>query len=161
MTDAEKDQAITDLIELVGAVDGLLQVQTGLDVDNLEKCLGRTFSEQDRTEITDKVLAAKRYTFIESGATHPKFQETFTQVTTPEQQETVGGRPGALTGRLSRSRGRGDQVAQLWGGVASDYVARGRNRLRSLESQTARPGIRKLRVSAGEREDSGSFHGHA
>ncbi len=90
MTDAEKDQAITDLIELVGAVDGLLQVQTGLDVDNLEKCLGRIFSEEDRTEITDKVLAAKRYTFIESGATHPKFQETFTQVTTPEQQETVG-----------------------------------------------------------------------
>ena len=90
MNDAEKDEAIADLIELVGAVDGLLQVQSGLDVDNLEKCLGRTFSEADRAEITDKVLAAKRYMFIESGATHPKFQETFTQVTTPEQQETVG-----------------------------------------------------------------------
>ena len=37
----EKDQAIDDLIDLVGAVDGLLQQQARLDVDNLQACLWR------------------------------------------------------------------------------------------------------------------------
>jgi hypothetical protein len=35
------------------------------------------------------VLAAKRYTFIESGVTHPNFVELFGMVTTPAQQQKV------------------------------------------------------------------------
>ena len=35
------------------------------------------------------MLAAKRWTFIESGVTHPNFGVTFGEVTTPEQQEKV------------------------------------------------------------------------
>ncbi|MEE8421282.1 MAG: hypothetical protein V3S31_00735 [Dehalococcoidia bacterium] len=66
MTDAEKDEAIDDLIELVGAVDGLLQEQV------------------------------KRDTFIESGVTHKNFLETFAEVTTSQQQEKVETALGAL-----------------------------------------------------------------
>jgi hypothetical protein len=40
MTDVEKDQAIDDLITLVGAVDGLLQTQARLDVENLQQASG-------------------------------------------------------------------------------------------------------------------------
>ena len=89
MDDAEKDTAIDDLIELVGAVDGLLQKQAGFDVQNLQQYLSRDLSEAETTEIQDSVLRAKRYTFIESGVTHPNFQELFGIVTTPPQQQKV------------------------------------------------------------------------
>jgi hypothetical protein len=89
MTEAEKDQAIDDLIALVGAVDGLLQTQGGLDVENLQKSLGRTLGKTEQQEVLAAVVAAKRYTFIESGVTHPNFQELFALVTTPAQQRKV------------------------------------------------------------------------
>jgi hypothetical protein len=89
MTETEKDQAVDDLIELVGAIDGLLQTQSRLDVQNLQACLWRKLSEGERGEIYSAVLAAKRYTFIESGVTHPNFQELFAQVTTSAQQARV------------------------------------------------------------------------
>ena len=44
------------------------------------------------------VLAAKRWTFLESGVTHPRFQELFQEVTSPAQQARVGS---ALTPLLS------------------------------------------------------------
>jgi hypothetical protein len=89
MSEAEKDQAIVDLIELVGAVDGLLQTQARLDVDNLQACLWRRLGMAERQEIEAAVLAAKRYTFIESGVTHPNFVELFGMVTTPAQQQKM------------------------------------------------------------------------
>ena len=89
MPDAEKDMAIDDLIELVGAVDGLLQQQSRMDADNLQRYLGRSLGQAGEQETYAKVLAAKRYTFIESGVTHPNFQELFGMVTTPAQQERV------------------------------------------------------------------------
>ncbi len=96
MTVAEKDTAIDDLIELIGAVDGLLQKQAGLDVDNLERYLARSFTETEEREVYASVLKAKRYTFIESGVTHPNFQALFSEVTTPAQQEKVRTALGAL-----------------------------------------------------------------
>lgn len=85
----ERQAAIDDLIELVGAVDGLLQQQAGLDVENLERYLDRSLPASERQRIHARVLDAKRYTFIESGVTHPNFQELFTAVTTPAQREQV------------------------------------------------------------------------
>ena len=84
-----RDRAIDDLIELVGAVDGLLQKQAAFDVENLARYLGRTFTPDDAAEIEAAVLRAKRWTFLESGVTHPRFQELFAEVTTPEQQARV------------------------------------------------------------------------
>ena len=82
MTPEVKDQAIDDLIDLVAAVDGLLQQQTEHDVDNLERYLDRSFTDAEREEVVRSVLKAKRYTFIASGVTHPNFQDVFTEVTT-------------------------------------------------------------------------------
>ena len=89
MNAMEKDQAIDDLIALVGAVDGLLQTQTGFDVENFERLLDRSLDKARRAEVTAGLLAAKRYTFIESGVAHPNFQELFGMVTTPAQQLKV------------------------------------------------------------------------
>lgn len=87
--EAEKDRAVDDLIELVGAVDGLLQMQARLDVDNLQACLWRRLATAERQEIHAAVLAAKRYTFIESGVTHPNFLDLLGVVTSPAQQRRV------------------------------------------------------------------------
>jgi hypothetical protein len=89
MTDAEKDTAIDDLIGLVAAVDGLLQKQASLDVQNLETYRGQPLTEAQKREVHASVLRAKRYAFIESGVTHPNFQALFGEVTTPAQQGRV------------------------------------------------------------------------
>lgn len=89
MGDGDKDMAIDDLIELVGAVDGLLQQQARLDVENLQRYLDRSLGASVQQEVYARVLDAKRYTFIESGVTHPNFQELFAAVATPAQQERV------------------------------------------------------------------------
>jgi hypothetical protein len=85
----EKDRAIDDLIELVGAVDGLLQTQARLDVENLQACLWRRLGPAEQQEIRAGVLAAKRYTFIESGVTHPNFLGLLGLVSTPDQQQKL------------------------------------------------------------------------
>jgi hypothetical protein len=96
MTEPEKEQAIDDLIELVGAVDGLLQKQAQLDLENLQRASGRTLGKGQQHDVLAAVLAAKRYTFIESGVTHPNFQELFGLVTTPAQQQKVQRALGAV-----------------------------------------------------------------
>ena len=45
---AERDRAVDDLIALVGAVDGLLQLQAGADADYFLKVCGRAFTAQER-----------------------------------------------------------------------------------------------------------------
>ena len=89
MKHGEKDEAISDLIVLVQAVDDLLKKQAAYDVVNLATYLGRTFSPTEREEIYREILKVKRWVFISSGVTHPNFIELFTQVTTEPQRERV------------------------------------------------------------------------
>lgn len=89
LKDEQRDEAVSDLIELVQAVDGLLQQQTFYDIDNLERYLGRIFNTREKKIIYDAELGTKRWVFIESGVTHPRFAELFAYVTTPAQQQRV------------------------------------------------------------------------
>jgi hypothetical protein len=90
MTPAERDRAIDELIELVAAVDGLLKQQVERDLANLSVRLHRKFEARERAELRREILRAKRWTFVQSGVTHPRFEELFVQVTTPEQRTRVG-----------------------------------------------------------------------
>ena len=98
MDEGQREQAVDELIELVAAVDGLLQTQVDLDVRNLADYVGRTFAPAEIEELRDGLLRAKRWTFIESGVAHPRFQELLVEVTTPAQRERVGA---ALQGLLA------------------------------------------------------------
>jgi hypothetical protein len=89
MTVQDRDKAIDDLIWLLASVDGLLQQQVALDISNLGRHLGRSFSPEEHDEIRQGLLKGKRHCFIESGVTHPHFLELFLGVTTPEQQAKV------------------------------------------------------------------------
>jgi hypothetical protein len=68
LTEGERDRAVDDFISLVGAVDGLLQMQAAADATYfLQTCSGRlgpTQSERVRTG----VLRAYRWQYILSGA---------------------------------------------------------------------------------------------
>ena len=86
MTPAERERAVDDLIELVGAVDGLLQQQVAHDVSNLSARLRREFDAQEQAELRREILRAKRWTFLLSGVTHPRFEELLHEVTTEAQR---------------------------------------------------------------------------
>jgi hypothetical protein len=96
LTAAERDLAIDELIELVAAVDGLLKKQVEHDLANLSVLIRRTLDASELDELRAAVLKAKRWTFILSGVTHPRFQELFVEVTTPAQRERVGAALDAL-----------------------------------------------------------------
>ena len=91
MTAFEREEAIEDLVWLLATVDGLLERQAILDCMNLGRYLGRAFTEQERSEILENLLKAKRHCFLESGLTHPNFLELFLSVTTTSQQARVQG----------------------------------------------------------------------
>jgi hypothetical protein len=73
LTGAERDRAVSDLIELVSAVDGILQVQADADVKYFLKLRDRAFSEEEIERIKNGVLGAYRWQYIVSGVQHPRF----------------------------------------------------------------------------------------
>ena len=54
----ERDQAVTDLIELVGAVDGILQVQADADAALFMRVCGRTLAATEATQLKEGLLKA-------------------------------------------------------------------------------------------------------
>jgi hypothetical protein len=78
----EREQAIDQLLELGGAVDGLLGDQLELDIDALQAATGRRFSETERDEIRTHQRRAYRWTFLVSGLEHPNFVRIVDQLTT-------------------------------------------------------------------------------
>jgi hypothetical protein len=81
LTTDQRDQAIDQLLELGGAVDGLLGQQVELDIDALAGATGRTFSEAERDDIRTHQRRAYRWTFLVSGLEHPNFVRIVEQLT--------------------------------------------------------------------------------
>jgi hypothetical protein len=78
---AEREAAIDEVLDLGGAIDGLLQQQIGMNIDALEAATGRTFSAVERDEIAAKTLKAWRWTFLVSGLEHPKVVKLVGEIT--------------------------------------------------------------------------------
>jgi hypothetical protein len=74
ITFEEREKAIGELIELVGAVDGILQKQSETDVQYFIENSSRSFSDENIEQLKDTVLAAYRWQYIFSGVEHPRFQ---------------------------------------------------------------------------------------
>ena len=86
----QRDVAVDDLIALVGAVDGLLQVQAGADADYFLKVCGRAFGEQEQAQVRAGVLKAYRWQYIVSGVEDPRFMGILGGMITPEQSARIG-----------------------------------------------------------------------
>jgi hypothetical protein len=85
----ERDRAVTDLIELVGAVDGILQMQARADAEYFIRAAGRRFSADEQQAIRDNVLKAYRWQYIVSGVQDGRFLGVLSALVTPEQIERV------------------------------------------------------------------------
>ncbi|HVV88391.1 MAG TPA: hypothetical protein VHE35_35355 [Kofleriaceae bacterium] len=73
-------KALADFGAIGGAVDGLLQQQTQLDLASLEAAAGRTLSADEREQIAKVQLRAYRHTFLVSGLVHKNFLNTVEQL---------------------------------------------------------------------------------
>jgi hypothetical protein len=87
LTDEQREAAIDQLLELGGAVDGLLAQQMELDIDSLARASGRTFSDDQRREIRAHQQRAYRWTFLVSGLQHPTFIGIVGQLTAGGQDK--------------------------------------------------------------------------
>ncbi|SDD91434.1 hypothetical protein [Kordiimonas lacus] len=85
LTDAERDQAVTDFIELVGAVDGILQAQAAADAGYFANTCGRDVAAGEVQQIEASILKAYRWQYILSGAGHPQFQKVLGDLLTDAQ----------------------------------------------------------------------------
>ncbi len=90
LTDSERDQGVMDLIDLVGAVDDIVQMQAEADADYFIACAGRTFAPADEAMIRDVLLKAYRWQYIVSGVQEPRFGEVLKALVTPAQMERIG-----------------------------------------------------------------------
>jgi hypothetical protein len=71
----QRDQAVNELIGLVGAVDGICQMQAQADADYFAEVAGRTFDATQRQSIQATTLAAYRWQYIVSGVQDARFGE--------------------------------------------------------------------------------------
>jgi len=83
----QRDQAVDDLIALVGAVDGILQAQSAADARYLLSLLQRELTPAQSQAVASTFLRAYRYQYIASGLQRTRF-------------------PGILFGMLSEAQGR-------------------------------------------------------
>jgi hypothetical protein len=86
----EVDRAVTDLIELVGAVDGLLQMQARADADYFLGICGRAFTSDEAQRVRDVALAAYRWQYIISGVKEPRFSQALASMITTSQAARIG-----------------------------------------------------------------------
>lgn len=89
LTPAQRDQAIDEVIELVAAVDGILQAQCAADLDYFLKVYKASFNEDEIARIKAVVLKAYRWQYIFSGVEHPRFQKLLIDLTTEDQRQRI------------------------------------------------------------------------
>ena len=87
---AERDRAVTDLIELVSAVDGILQVQAAADADYFLSVCGRALGRDEVERLRADLLKAYRWQYIVSGVQEPRFSELLGTLISPAQSQRIG-----------------------------------------------------------------------
>jgi len=89
MSTQGRDNAVDEFIQLVAAVDGILQVQAAEDSRYFAETCGRRMSSDEREKLEAGVLRAYRWQYIFSGAQHPHFIKVLTSLITDAQAERI------------------------------------------------------------------------
>jgi hypothetical protein len=89
ISDAERDRAVDDFVDLVGAVDGILRVQSGADARYFAATCGRSVGAEEARTIEAGFLEAYRWTYIHSGAQHRRFCEVLADLITEDQGRRI------------------------------------------------------------------------
>jgi hypothetical protein len=89
LTASERDRGVNEFIELVGAVDGILQMQAAADARYFVVNCGRTVSQQEAEAIKALFLRAYRWQYIHSGAQHATFRKVLLSLITEAQGQRI------------------------------------------------------------------------
>jgi hypothetical protein len=89
LTAEERDRAVTELIELVGAVDRILQMQARADACYFVANCIRDVGEAEAKSIEAGFLKAYRWQYIHSGVQHPHFVKVLSSLITDAQGERI------------------------------------------------------------------------
>jgi hypothetical protein len=98
LTPAQRDAAVDDLIGLVGAVDGILQMQAKADSEYFIRICGAAFDAGQERAIHATMLAAYRWQYIVSGVQEPRFLTTLGSMITAEQGARINAALAPLVG---------------------------------------------------------------
>jgi len=90
LTPEARDSAVDDLIALVGAIDGILQVQSAADSHYFVEICGRPMTVTEVATLKATVLAAYRWQYILSGVQIPRFSALLNAMITPLERERIG-----------------------------------------------------------------------
>ena len=85
----ERDRGVDDFIELVAAVDGILQAQAEADAAYFARICGRFVEAGEAQAIEAAFLAAYRWQYIHSGAGHPHFGKVLSSLITETQMTRI------------------------------------------------------------------------
>jgi hypothetical protein len=89
LTPEQRDLAVDDFIELVAAVDGILQAQAQTDTSYFAATCGRAVGEAETSAIESAFLQAYRWQYIHSGAQHPHFGKVLSNLITEDQGQRI------------------------------------------------------------------------
>jgi hypothetical protein len=98
LTSAQRDAAVGDLIDLVGAVDGLLQMQATADADYFTSVVPRKLDKAQAQHLKDSFLRAYRWQYIVSGVQNERFMKILSDMVTPAQMQRIGAALGPIMG---------------------------------------------------------------
>jgi hypothetical protein len=89
LTAEQRDQAVEEFIELVVAVDGILQAQAKADAGYFAVSCGREANDAETPSIEAAFLKAYRWQYIHSGAQHPHFGKVLSKLITETQGQRI------------------------------------------------------------------------
>jgi hypothetical protein len=95
-TAEQRESAVGEFIELVGAVDSILQAQAKADAGYFTTTCGRAVNEAEARAIEAAFLKAYRWQYIHSGAEHPHFSKVLSSLITEKQGQRIQQALGAL-----------------------------------------------------------------
>jgi hypothetical protein len=85
LTAAQRDHGVTELIELVAAVDGILQIQSVADADYFMEVNPRKLPKAEAQKLRAAFLSAYRWQYIVSGAQNERFLNVLGGLCNPAQ----------------------------------------------------------------------------
>jgi hypothetical protein len=89
LTAEERDRAVDDFIELVGAVDSILQAQAARDAGYFAATCGRVVDQAEAQAIEAGFRKAYRWQYIHTGATYLTFRKALSSLITADQGQRI------------------------------------------------------------------------
>jgi len=100
LDNAQRDQAVDELIGLVGAVDGICQMQAKADASYFVQVADRMFDGAQTSAIHATTLGAYRWQYIASGVQDPRFLELLGSMINADQGARINAALAPIVGAL-------------------------------------------------------------